>query len=307
MKWTRYHAAIATIAYAHLFSYPLEWDEFSRWLIGVSTISLADKRKIKKNFSHGDFLEIFPRKTFIIRRQIRKEVSIKKWQIARSVIPFLSLIPTILLIGVSGGLAMNNADFADDIDLFFIVSPHTLWISRLLIIILLDIIGRRRKFGEREEKDRFCLNMFVTSNNIALPFTERDLYSAHEVLQMIPMFDRNSAYQSFLSANSWVKMYLPNAWKYRQQTTDNWQHNEESVFKKFIFFYCLLPIAYCLEVPAKFFQRWYMRSHITSEVVSDEVLRFHPQDTRHYIRERYSKILKKYKVPLDSSFLKSLQ
>jgi len=55
--------------------------------------------------------------------------------------------------------------------------------------------------------------MFVSEP--ALPESERDLFSAHEVLQMEPVFDRGNTYKKFLLANKWVKTFLPNAWRYR--------------------------------------------------------------------------------------------
>ena len=57
--------------------------------------------------------------------------------------------------------------------------------------------------------------MFVTERGMSVPQNERDLFSAHEVLQMEPVFVRKNIYKKFLQANSWVKAYLPNAWRYR--------------------------------------------------------------------------------------------
>jgi len=54
----------------------------------------------------------------------------------KSLINFKSLWPTLpglLLVGVSGSVATGLAHPADDIDLFFISRPHSLWLTRLFL------------------------------------------------------------------------------------------------------------------------------------------------------------------------------
>jgi hypothetical protein len=45
-------------------------------------------------------------------RKIRQRVSLKKKYIAKKIASYLEKIPCVVLIGISGGLAMENADLS---------------------------------------------------------------------------------------------------------------------------------------------------------------------------------------------------
>lgn len=203
---------LATVAYADVFDYPLTKQELSLWLIKVTKIAQAGKLQNKDGFY---FLK--GRSGLI---QIRRERSMwqqEKWAIGRRAASVLSHIPTIQLVGVTGGLAMNNAKVGDDIDLFLVVSDGTLWISRLMATICMDILRLRRRPHDVTVTNKVCLNMFMTERGMGVSPDEQDCFSAHEVLQMQPVFDRRSMYKRFLNANTWVRTYLPNAWRYKNK------------------------------------------------------------------------------------------
>ena len=300
MNWNLPQSIVATLAYGELFDYPLTSEELYRWLIADSSYSYTEVHRIL--VQHQQYKEFFAlsniKKKFVMRQE-RKKASEEKWKLVKSLPGYFALIPTLELVGVSGGLSMNNADSADDIDFFFIVTPGTIWISRLLVVLLLHVLGKRRTFGDSNEKNKWCTNMFMTSNILALPQQERDVYTAHEFLQLVPVFERNGMYQQFLYANEWVKKILPNAWNEKKETAsiDKKKWSSNVIFRTFRFF--LLS----LNSTAKYLELWYMKSHRTTEVISDTVLRFHPQDIRLFIKKRYSALLQKYKIPLDSRFL----
>lgn len=197
------NVALATVAYADIFDYPLTQEELTRWMIFGGG---PPKQKKEYYFLSG-------RDHLVAVRQKRAAWQREKWAIARSAANILSKIPTVRLVGVTGGLAMNNAKKEDDIDLFIVTSEGWLWTSRLLATILMDFFGLRRRPNEMSVANKICLNMF-TSELAALK-SERDLFSAHEVLQMEPIFDRKNTYKKFLQANRWASKFLPNAWRYR--------------------------------------------------------------------------------------------
>jgi len=192
---------LVTVAYADIFDYPLTHKELVRWMIS-SGISPKE---------HKEYYYLPGRSSLVAVRQERARWQQEKWNIARRAAGILSHIPTIQLVGVTGGLAMNNAKKDDDIDLFIITQRGYLWTTRLLTTILL--FGMRRKRNHIRVKNKICLNMFMMED--ALVLQEQDLFTAHEVLQMEPVFDRGHIYKRFLQANKWVKSYLPNAWRYR--------------------------------------------------------------------------------------------
>jgi hypothetical protein len=195
---------LLTVLYADIFDYPLTRDELNRWMI-------MSRRRIPRGSQHYYFLK--GRQRIVTIRKERTRRQREKWDIARRAAKILSGIHSILLVGVTGGLAMNNARESDDIDFFLIVEDGTIWISRLLSVILLSKL--RRKRNETRVANKICLNMFISDAQLSLPDTERDLFSAHEVLQMQPLYNRDHTYKKFLYANEWVQKFLPNAWQYR--------------------------------------------------------------------------------------------
>lgn len=219
-----------------------------------------------------------------------------KWSIARKAGRLLLCIPSVKFVGVTGGLAMRNADARDDIDIFIITSGRTLWISRLLATILLDIVGWRRKPGEKHVSDKICLNMFMDEDNLCIPKDEQDLFSAHEVLQTEPIWSKGNIYKEFLHANSWVRKYLPVAWNTkkdgRSAVTETWHwHNDfGSRFMRFV------------EKPVGVLQQWYMRNRKTTEVIRDGMIRFHPRDARVWILQELKRRLLRKNIPLDNIF-----
>jgi hypothetical protein len=287
---------LATVAYADIFHYPLTLDDAYFWCV---------KKNPRKNFRTGKmrgvvrqnyFLFLKGRKSLLESYEKRLSASKRKWEIARSVGMHLRIIPSVLLAGVTGGVAVKNASPRDDIDLFFITAKGTLWITRLLVILVLELLGKRRRPGDKNVTDKICINMFMSEQAMCVSKNEQDLFSAHEVLQMEPLWSRRDTYRRFLQANHWTESYLPVAWSIKQ--TGRNQHPKISrwytrVMRFFLRF---------LETPAKFLQLWYMRTRRTSEVISDGVLRFHPRDARAWIRSALGKRLAKYNIPLDNIF-----
>ena len=263
---SKHEAMKATLAYAEIFHSVLTKHELVRWFL------------------------FYPLKTPSITNMVNK--NIVKWDIARRASHYLSFIPTVKLVGVTGGLAMNNAAPTDDIDLFFIVAGGTLWISRMMATILMDILTLRRHPNDTYVTNKVCLNMFMTDNATALSSKDRDCFSAHEVLQMEPLFIRGNTYKDFLHSNRWVKYFLPNAWKWRIHST--------YISDKHISVFCF--VFHVLEPFTKYIQLRYMKKHRTREVISDTVLRFHPKDARVWIKRSFAKRLARYSIPLDKIF-----
>ena len=207
-------AILRTLAYADVFDYPLTREEIWRWLISENREKFAhslqftlDSRQIRVT---DGFYYLHNRKEIVKLREQREAWSQSKFKIARRVAPWLRLIPWIKLIGVTGALAMNNADKEDDIDLLIITSKNRLWLTRGLVVSFLRLAGVYRRPGKI--KDKICPNMLLDGKHLSMPKKERDLFSAHEVLQMKLLWQKGRTHQRFLKANQWSKEFLPN-WK----------------------------------------------------------------------------------------------
>lgn len=297
--WTIKQSIHATLIYSGIFEYPLNESEILRYLIRPNKQLLTKRVKgLLKHFPQKNtfFSDSDIAKRVKLREQ-RKEISITKWNTAKKGSYWLSYIPTIDFIGVSGSLSMNNAKTEDDIDLFIVCYANTIWSTRLFVLLILTLLRKRRKFGDTKEKDLLCPNMFVASSHLRLPYNEQDLYSAHEVVQVEPLFVRGFTYHRFILENEWVSTMLPNAWKWsmkKAQLTTVYPVHLGIIIGR-ILFYLLNPVC---KIP----QRLLIGVHRTSEIISDSVLRFHPKDVRPYIHDKFIQKLTKAEIPLDSRF-----
>lgn len=144
--------------------------------------------------------------------------------------------------------------------------------------------------------NKICLNMFVADDGLEIPKNEQDLFTAHEVLQMEPLWSRRDTYKRFLQANDWAKWYLPVAWGIKQIGRN--QHPKNSYW----WTRAARVVLKVFEQPAKYLQLWYMSPRRTNEIVTDSILRFHPKDARIWVRKALEKRLKKRNIPLDNVF-----
>ena len=196
----------AALAYADIFEYPLtlrEWRLFSLFISRPPVKKLAGVEKRIVNATTYYFLR--GREKIINTRLSRTHFALSKWKKAAIVARALGRIPTVHLVGVTGGLAMNNAKQDDDIDLYCVTEKNTLWMTRFLVTIFVSLLGVRRTPKAKDVTDMFCLNMFTTVDGMSIPVGERDLFSAHEVVQMVPLWERKGTYRKFILHNRWVK------------------------------------------------------------------------------------------------------
>jgi hypothetical protein len=187
------------------------------------------------------------------------------------------MIPWIKLVGVSGGLAMGNAGRRDDIDLFIITSKRRLWISRILILGILEVLAQRRKKtdSKKQAAGKICCNILLEEDKLAQQY--QDLYTAHEVLQMRVLWQRGLVYQKFLEENSWAFEYLP-----------NWigEVSQKSKAKSQKFNLKIKIVDY-LENLAKGLQIKLMGNPNGQERIQNGAVYFHPEDYRTRTLEQY--------------------
>ena len=208
-------AILKTLSYADVFDYPLTLPELHQFLIGTKA-SINDLEKAltetKEVTQDGQFFFLKKRLKIVQIRQKRFRWSQNKLKIAKQVAKYLKLIPFIKMVAVTGNLAMDNAEQDDDIDLLIITAKKRLWLTRLLTNFLVEIVANRRRPGDQKVKDKICLNMFLDENHLKLPVKEQNLFIAHEVCQLKPLWTKNQLYQKFIQESLWCQNFLPN-WK----------------------------------------------------------------------------------------------
>lgn len=282
---------LKTIIYHDIFDYPLSFSQLWQFLISDKFVSkkiLKDALiKYKNEIGYKKNLYFLKKRTHIVDKRLKKEIiNRKKLKIAQKISSHLSKIPSIKFIGISGGLAMNSAEEVDDIDFFIITKKNTIWITRFLCLVILELLNVRRKRNSSKVSDKICLNMFVDEVFLLISKERQNLYTAHEVLQMKPLFQRGTVYKNFLFANIWVYKYMSNGIKGIKNQELKIRTENKSRFLIY-FLYLLNPIA-------KKIQFIYMKNHISKEIVKDTMLAFHPIDYKTKTLSAYNKRIKQY-------------
>src|SRR4030065_1385727 len=116
-------AVIKTLSYADIFDYPLKLSEIRKYLIGVKLSGKNWPYRFKKTISQIPQIKVregyyfFKSRHNIVSIRLKRFVySKEKMELARKIAGLMFYIPSILMIAVSGNLALSNADKEDDID-----------------------------------------------------------------------------------------------------------------------------------------------------------------------------------------------
>jgi hypothetical protein len=198
-------AIVQTVAYADVFDYPLTVDEVQRYLIGVPA-SRGTVRGVLNNgrlptvlARMGRYVILNGRQEAIDTRRSRAAVSADLWRRAVHYGRQIGDLPFVRMVGVTGALAMDNV--ADgDIDFLIVTEPGRLWLCRALVVGVVKLAAR--------SKVTLCPNYFLSER--ALELEERNLFTAHEVAQMVPLAGF-PMYERFRRLNKWTEAFLPNA------------------------------------------------------------------------------------------------
>lgn len=279
MGYPNNQAVIQTLLYSDVFDFPLTKAELWRYLLSDQGISQLDFEKallqIRQKIVEKDTYYCLPgREENIARRKAHKAEVSKKLKRANFAAQKLSYIPSILFIGVSGSLAVGNVTKKDDIDLFIIVKKNTLFVTRLWILLLLTLFGLRRSRTSQQVTDKICVNLIIDTHGLHWPAAKQNIYTAHEIAQIQPFFDRDGMYEKFLFANRWITNFLPNSITVLPNVEGrSWQRNQ-----KFLQKVTLLGESMPFAWVSKKLQLSLIKRHQTIEIVAPHVLAFHPND-----------------------------
>ena len=292
-------AILRTLIYADIFDYPLTIFEIHKWVIGKKSNLRQVENAIKKLVQSSKCkvqskYYFLPKKDSLVTKRRRNEKQSRKYlQKAHLVAGILKIIPWVKLVGISGSLSMGNVSKKDDIDIFVIIENNRLWTSRLLILVLLSIFNVRRKASDKKSEvgGKICLNLILDTDH--LEQTKKDLYTAHEVLQMKVLWQKEGIYHKYLSDNEWVFKFLP-----------NWIASERLMIKdlRFKSIHQSLIINHksildWFEGLGKWFQLKIMSKPSGMERIDNGALYFHPQDCRLEVLSQYRHRLQKFSTP----------
>jgi hypothetical protein len=200
-------AIARTVAYADLFDYPLDRTQIHRYLIGEAATAAEIDTALETDPALGALIErtgdkfhLRGRAATIATRRARELASARMWPTARAYGALVARLPLVRFAGVTGALAMSNAERGADIDLFVLTHPGRLWLCRLLVLAVVRVAAVRGH--------RLCPNFLLSTE--ALELRGRNLFTAHEIAQMVPL-RATEWYTKFMDANRWALDFLPNA------------------------------------------------------------------------------------------------
>ena len=295
-------AILKTLNYYDIFNFPLKAWEIHKWLIGREASLKQIEKTLKSLVKKGQILQPFTKgknkdgyfclvgRTNLVKERIQKEqVSQKHFTTAKYISKLFKIIPWIKLVGISGSLSMMGSSKTDDIDLFIITSGRRIWVTRLFLIFLTTLTGLRRKRHEKllSANGKLCINLILEESNLAQK--KKNIYVAHEVLQMRLLWQRSEIYSEFLYANDWAFKHLPN-WK--SSTIEHRKLKTKGSKETFS-----IGLIDWLEKISKELQLKIMGSPDKSERIESGALYFHPEDKGVKILAEYKKRLNQLNAP----------
>ncbi len=237
-----------SVRYHKIFDYVLTKEVFFKWQYKNQKILVRDIKS---------------------KSQLQREkYSESKLQIAKRASKLISKVPTVLFVGITGSLAMMNADKDSDIDLIIITKRNTLWTTRMLVYGILWAVGYGlRKPDQHNEKDKLCLNMWLDETSLVWDRKDRNIYTGHEIAQIAPLVNKKKIYEIFLQKNKWILDFWPNAVVVQRDGDASWakylvHSNNINILEK---------VAFKL-------QYLYMKNKITTEIVTPNKAIFHKND-----------------------------
>lgn len=217
-------AIFATIAYYDYFNYPLTTGEICYYLIKVSSnVALVDVSGDKQNtnltiaktaeiIDNSENLKKFTgqkngfyflrgREEIVVTRIQKKKLMDQKFKKIKWILRFISYLPFVRLIMLSGSMGLGNPVKESDIDLLVVAKHGRIWTARAFLTFFSILFGAYRHTGKTQ--NRLCLNHYITDRSLGIDFG--NLYKAEEYLNLLPLAGDLNIYNNFFKENAWMK------------------------------------------------------------------------------------------------------
>ena len=203
------------ICYAHVFDCPLSEKEL------FHLCNNYKKNKIKKILTNLKFdnhvimkdghivLKKYNFKNILETRQKRLSNSKKIIDENQAILRFLSKIPFILMIGISGAVAHHNTldkdKYSPDLDLFIVSKNYSLHLARFIMIIIRRLYALLNFVGLSKKRITIDPNFGLEAGDLSVNI--KSFFTAYEAFSVKVLKGRN-IYNLFVSKNKWIYKYL---------------------------------------------------------------------------------------------------
>ncbi len=269
-----------TLTYRAVFKYPLSYYQLYSTLVTNKEYKkhFFDKelnKMVRKGYIGYRNGKYFDKRIKPVSWDLRFKQSQSSIQKAKLISKILNNIPWIKMLAVTGSAAAFNSDKEGDIDFFIIAQTHRLWLTRGFVTILLKVMGIYAQDGDRTGK--VCPNLFIDEVGMTWPEEQRSIFTAHEIILMQPLIDRENTYFKFLQANDWIKEYFAT---FPILNRDQIKNRESKAGR----------VINILEKIAAKKQLDYMSKKRTNEVIDKHLIHFKKNDNTSWIIDSYNEL-----------------
>lgn len=261
------------------------WGGHRHWTLPEVERTLRNSSFLKSRVKTLWGYYFLPGRRHLVRgRLTRHRTSQAKWKLAAFAAKFLAAVPFVRGLAGSGSLALDNASVDSDLDFLVITSAGRIWTTRLLLLAMSQLLGRRRKHWYTRAPDMVCLNHYISVSRLKLPSEVHNTVTAVMYELLVPVY-RTGTIRTFQHANeSWIYEHImaPNMPYVRHRYTIH-LGAATAWGKRLVEAVLLEPIGDVLERLAERFQRAIIIRHSVGRAgriaISSTELAFHP-DTK---------------------------
>lgn len=298
-------AIVGAIAFFDLFDCPLTLSEV--WQYSALP---GDLVVVKEILESGELSSIIAAdkgfyflsgRTSLARiRNRRYKYAQRKFKRALLIAKLFKIIPWIKLVAVSNVMGSDNMKDDGDIDLFIITEAKRAWLTRFCCVLILKILNWRPR--PDNWRDKICLSFFVSEESMDMrslllagtgiksaPTMSNDIYFIYWLANLVPIYNIDNTYRRFLTANSWLKDYLPNWLGYITAEPRSAGFGWGNYYRDLIDLLVggLEPILHKWQIKIMPAVLRNLLNQNTRVVVSDEVIKLHANDRREEYLEKF--------------------
>jgi hypothetical protein len=205
---------------------------------------------------------------------VRKNKTLEAGVIKRS-LNLLNKVPFVSAIAFSGGTANYGIENHEDIDLFIITKPFTVYIVYFIIHIASLLLKSR---------NILCINYLIDEKEIQIRLLQ-DMFTAHQIVALKPFKNENIMHH-FLSSNDWISTHFPNYFIPERQ-----DHKSSALYLFFKPFNLILKSIYRL-----LYKKYVRSTNKDSVILSEHIIKLHTNDYHFKVMDEFQNQWKKYVI-----------